>query len=382
MNALKYSLIGALIFLFSACNSDKPQTDEAAKSAEPSIVELTTDQVKNAGVVSEFPELRAISKTIQATGKLEVPPQNRVSVSAPMGGFIKSTNLLEGMHVHRGDVLAELEHQDILKLQEDFLEAKERKQWLSQELDRQRTLRKNEANAVKSLQQAESEFSTAQIRLIGLTERLKMLGINPSNFQKENMRSTIQIRATQEGYVTAVQANAGKFVSPNDVLFELINTEHLHAELQVNEKFIGDLREGQKVHFELANQPGTKYDAEVYLIGRSLTENRAIRVHGHIKSEDVSLVPGLFIEAMIETGRDSMVSVPQQAVVRFGGRPVVFEEIKNGKYQVLPIEILGEENGFIAIKSANGMDIQKKKLVSRGAASILGVLINSIEVEE
>lgn len=382
MNTLKYSLIGALIFLFSACNSDKPKADEATKLSEPSIIELTAEQVKNAGVVSEFPELRPISKTIQATGKLEVPPQNRVSVSAPIGGFIKSTNLLEGMHVHRGDVLAELEHQDILKLQEDFLEARERKQLLSLDLDRQRTLRKDEANAVKSLQQAESEFNAAQIRLIGLSERMKMIGINPSSFQKENMRSTIQIRATQEGYVTAVQANAGKFVSPNDVLFELINTAHLHAELQVNEKFIGDLSEGQKVHFELANQPGKKYDAEVYLIGRSLSENRAIRVHGHIKSEDVSLVPGLFIEASIETGRDSLVSVPQQAVVRFGGRPVVFEEMKSGKYHVLPVEILGEEDGFIAIKSATGEDIHEKKLVSAGAASILGVLINSSESDE
>lgn len=382
MNTLKYSLIGALIFLFSACNSDKPKTEATTKSSEPSIIELTAEQVNNAGVVSEFPELRPISKTIQATGKLEVPPQNRVSVSAPIGGFIKSTNLLEGMHVHRGDVLAELEHQDILKLQEDFLEARERKQLLSLDLDRQRTLRKDEANAVKSLQQAESEFNAAQIRLIGLSERMKMIGINPSNFQKENMRSTIQIPATQEGYVTAVQANAGKFVSPNDVLFELINTAHLHAELQVNEKFIGDLSEGQKLHFELANQPGTKYDAEVYLIGRSLSENRAIRVHGHIKSEDVKLVPGLFIEASIETGLESLVSVPQQAVVRFGGRPVVFEEMKGGKYQVMPVEILGEEDGFIAIKSLSGVDIQKKKLVSTGAASILGVLINSTETDE
>ena len=382
MNTLKYSLIGAHMFLFSACNSDKPNSNEVSKPSETSIIELSAEQVKNAGVISEFPELRPISKTIQATGKLEVPPQNRVSVSAPIGGFIKSTNLLEGMHVHRGDVLAELEHQDILKLQEDFLESRERKQLLSLDLDRQRTLRKDEANAVKSLQQAESEFNAAQIRLIGLSERMKMIGINPTNFQKENMRSIIQIRATQEGYVTAVQANAGKFVSPNDVLFELINTAHLHAELQVNEKFIGDLCEGQKVHFELANQPGTKYDAEVYLIGRSLSENRAIRVHGHIKSEDVSLVPGLFIEATIETGRDSLVSVPQQAVVRFGGRPVVFEEMKGGKYQVMPVEILGEEDGYIAIKSLSGADIQKKKLVSTGAASILGVLINSSEEEE
>jgi cobalt-zinc-cadmium efflux system membrane fusion protein len=381
MNILKYSLIGAVSFLFAACNSDNTKV-EKAQTTTTSIIELSAAQVKNAGITTEAAAMRPISKTIQATGKLEVPPQNRVSVSAPIGGFVKSTNLLEGMHVHKGDVLAEIEHQDILKLQEDFLETRERKLMLLQELERQRLLRKDEVNAVKSLQQAESEFNATQIRFLGLSERMKMIGMNPENFEKENLRSTLKIRASQAGYVTSVQANAGKFVSPNDVLFELINVEHLHAELQVNEKFIGDLREGQKIHFELANQPGKKFDAEVYLIGKSLGDNRSIRVHGHINSNDLALVPGLFIEAKIETGRDSLPSLSQQAIVRFGGRPVVFEELNPGKYQVVPIEILGEEDGFVAIKPSNKEAWGNRKIVTNGASAILGVLINSSETEE
>ena len=262
------------------------------------------------------------------------------------------------------------------------METRERKLMLLQELERQRLLRKDEVNAVKSLQQAESEFNATQIRFLGLSERMKMIGMNPENFEKENLRSTLKIRASQAGYVTSVQANAGKFVSPNDVLFELINVEHLHAELQVNEKFIGDLREGQKIHFELANQPGKKCDAEVYLIGKSLGDNRSIRVHGHINSNDLVLVPGLFIEAKIETGRDSLPSLSQQAIVRFGGRPVVFEELNPGKYQVVPIEILGEEDGFVAIKPSNKEAWGNRKIVTNGASAILGVLINSSETEE
>lgn len=381
MKTIKYIHPWVLFFILISCNSKEASVSEKAKNQEAAVVELTPEQIKNGGIESAFAVKRNISKTIQATGILEVPPQNRVSVSTPIGGFLRSTSLLEGNHVHKGDVLAEIEHQDILKIQEDYLELKERSKLLSQDLERQRLLRKDQVNAFKTLQQAESEFNAIQIRLIGLSEMVKMIGMNPNNLQIGDIRSAMKIRASQDGYVTSIHANSGKFVTPNEVLFELINTEHLHAELQVNEKYVGALKEGQKIKFKLANQPGKSYNAEVYLIGKTLGENRSVRVHGHIDKDDATLIPGLFIEANIETNRDSVLSIQESAVVSFGGGPVVFLEESSGKYRAIPVKKFANEDGFVAIESINGEVLEGKKLAVNGTLALLGILMNTGEEE-
>jgi cobalt-zinc-cadmium efflux system membrane fusion protein len=57
-------------------------------------------------------------------GKIDVPPQNMVSISVPLGGYLKSTKLLEGMHISKGEVIAIMEDQQYIQLQQDYLTAK------------------------------------------------------------------------------------------------------------------------------------------------------------------------------------------------------------------------------------------------------------------
>ena len=149
----------------------------------------------------------------------------------------------------------------------------------------------------------------------------------------------------------------------------------------MNEKYVGALKEGQKIKFKLANQPGKSYNAEVYLIGKTLGENRSVRVHGHIDKDDATLIPGLFIEANIETNRDSVLSIQESAVVSFGGGPVVFLEESSGKYRAIPVKKFANEDGFVAIESINGEVLEGKKLAVNGTLALLGILMNTGEEE-
>ncbi len=83
-----------------------------------------------------------LSGSIKANGMLDVPPQNLVSISAPFGGFVKSTELLQGMHVKKGQVVVILEHPDYIKLQQDYLDYKNQLEFLEQEYNRQLDLSK------------------------------------------------------------------------------------------------------------------------------------------------------------------------------------------------------------------------------------------------
>ncbi len=73
-----------------------------------------------------------------------------------------------------------------------------------------------------------------------------------NKLEKGEIQPTVNLYAPISGYVTEVNVNLGKYVSPTDVMFEIVDTEHLHAELTVFERDVPRLKIGQKVRFILS----------------------------------------------------------------------------------------------------------------------------------
>ncbi len=93
MNALKNILFIILPgILCIACKNEVPETPAENHQGElENVVELSAAQMKTADIVLGKIEERQISGTIKVNGVLDVPPQQLVSISAPLGGFLKST---------------------------------------------------------------------------------------------------------------------------------------------------------------------------------------------------------------------------------------------------------------------------------------------------
>ena len=91
-----YLALITVSFLFSCKSETKTEEKTAAPTAE-NIVTLTDAQIKNAGIETGKINQQQISATIKVSGKIDVPPQNLVSISVPSGGYLKTTHLLEGM---------------------------------------------------------------------------------------------------------------------------------------------------------------------------------------------------------------------------------------------------------------------------------------------
>ncbi len=361
-----------IAFLLTACGASD-QADSLNKS-NPSTIELSEVQVKAGGIQTAVPVMRAMGRRIPASGSFELPPQQRISISSSLGGYVKSTHLLEGMHVHRGEALVELSHPDFIRLQEKYWEALERKQWAEHELTRQRGLQAGEAGALKNLQQAESEFNTLSIQLSSLSAQLQQLGINPGRLTRNEILGSYTLRAAQDGFVNKVNMHIGKFVGPQEVLVELFDPNHLHAELHVAEKDAPLLREKQPIRFRLGADQSKWYAAEVHLIGKSLTPQRTVLVHGHLKESEETFIPGLYLQAEIEVGLDTMLSVPESAIVRFGGRDAVMLELKPNTFKPLAVQVLARENGWAGIHSLTQDNLNNLKIVIKGAAAVVGAL--------
>lgn len=402
MNLLKLTSILITFLLFSCDNNISEETAEEHHEEEANVAELTAEQIRTAGIELGGIEEKQISGTIKVNGVLDVPPQQLVSISAPLGGFLKSTSLLEGSKVKKGQVIAVIENLDFIQIQQDYLEAKGNFEFAKADYERQQNLASENVNSEKTLQQSRTNFSSWQARYSGLREKLKVLTINASSVEHGELRSTINLYSPINGYVTQVNANIGKFVNPTDVVFEIVDTEHLHAELIVFEKDVPKLKIGQKVHFTLANENKDRL-ATVFLIGREISKDRTIQIHCHIDEEDKELLPGMYLNAVVEAGGALVPALPDEAIVDYQGRKYLFrlsedaehteqsalhesteggdehEDTESQHFQMIEVEVGNSEFGFTEIVSSDIEELKEKQIVVKGAYALLSTMKNSEE---
>lgn len=373
-----YSLaIIALTIITIGCSTKQQAADDSVPMDESSLT-LTPDQFKAIGIVLGKPETRTMSDLITANGKLDVPPQNLVTVSAPLGGFVKNTHLLQGMYVRKGEVLVELQDPEYIQLQQDYLEGASELELAKAEFERQDALAKENVNAQKTLQQAKSHYEILQAKVSGLKAKLAIINIKPSDIEGGNIQEVIRLRSSINGYVTDVNVNLGQHVNPSDALFKLVDTSHLHAELYVFEQDMPKLKIDQKVTFNLINETKQRA-ATVHLIGREISNERTVRVHCHLDEEDKNLLPGMYIKASIEVNSGEARTLPDDAIVNFEGTHYVFTTPDEKTFTMEKVTTGTSQDGFTSVTFENSD--QNRSVVLKGAYVLLSKLKNSEEEE-
>lgn len=385
-------LAGTLI----SCDKKESEAtkEESHHDEEEANVEFTTDQYQMADIELGQIERKQISGTIKVNGTLDVPPQQMVSISVPLGGFLKDTPLLQGSHVTKGQLIATIENLDFIQFQQDYLDARAKLEFAEVDYQRQLELAKENVNAKKIVQQAKTTFNSLQAQVNGLRAKLKVLNVNLEEVEKGNLTSIIRLHSPISGYVTKIGGNIGKFINPADVLFEIVDTQHLHVELTVFEKDVPRLRIGQKVRFTLANET-TERTATVYLLGRQIGANRAVQIHCHIDKEDSNLLPGMFLKAVVETGGIEVPTLPEKAIIDYQGKKYIFYQLDkspHGKLQsedekahaaeyhfnMLEIEVGNTELGFTEVKLPSDFPASTT-IVVKNAYAILSKMKNKEE---
>lgn len=365
--------------LLTACGGSKKQEPKTESETAENIVLLTDAQFKNAGVQTGNLELKSISSVLKVTGKIDVPPQNMVSISVPLGGYLKYTKLLPGMHVKKGESIAIMEDQQYIQLQEDYLTAKAKLVFAKQEYERQKELNQSKASSDKVYQQSLADYSSLEILVKSLSEKLKLIGISPVNTNVNNISKSISIGSPISGFVSKVNANIGKYVTPADVLFEIVNPADIHLVLSIFEKDVNKLFIGQKLVAYTNSHPEKKYPCEIILIGKDFSDDKSVEVHCHFENYDKTLIPGMFINAEIEVKSNESLVLPSDAIVSYENKQFVF--IKKGKqqYEITEIKTGNTENGFTEVIFNDTENLTTKILVTKGAYSLLMMMKNKSE---
>ncbi len=368
-------IIISLLVITSGCNT-KPTKEENKTEVIQTQVTLTDAQFKNAGIVLGKIEQKQVSSTLKVNGKIDVPPQNMVSISVPLGGYLKSTNLLPGMHVNKGEIIATIEDQQYIQLQQDLLIAKAQFSSIESEYQRQLELNKTKTTSDKIFEQTKANYLTQKITIKSLTEKLKLIGINPDNLNENSISKSINIYSPINGFTSKVNANIGKYINPSEVLFELVNPSDIHLNLNVYEKDINKLFIGQKLVAFNNVHPEIQHKCQVLLISKDLNQNGSTEVHCHFDDYDKSLIPGMYMNAEIEIKNNIASVLPENAVVRFEGKQFIFEVLGDKQFNMIEIEVGNIENGWIEIITVIS---PSKQIVTEGAYNLLMTLKNKAE---
>ncbi len=377
---MKYLSILISLVLFSGCRQDKPGDEKQA--AEQQItgnqIRLSDEQLKIVSPESILLEKKQIAGVLQLNGKVDVNPDHRVSLSSALGGHISSVNVLPGQPVKKGEIILVLEDNQFIQIQQDYLNIKA--QLLSAEPNylRQKELNSSKAASDKTFQLAETEYRSLLVARSALEEKLRLIHIDPVSLTPDHIKRSATIAAPFDGVVSRVLVNKGKYVSPSDVLVELINPQGLLLSIKVFEKDWPKVAVGQLLQAYTNENPERKIQARIITKGNVINDDGSAEIIAKVIDRGgVKLVAGLYVNAALNLENIETYTLPEDAVVSFSGKSYVFVFKDNNVFDMTEVEIGKTRDGKTEI--VNYQAISDKRIVGKGAYALLMAAKNKAE---
>lgn len=320
------SIVGFLIIRNNSAEDDHDHETAENKTEEllPIInkeVALNQAQYDAAKIVLGTFSSKNLSDVIHANGYTKLPPQNQADVSVFANAIVKQISIIEGQKVQKGQTLAVLESPEFAKLQEAYLTSKSNLEFLKLEFKRQESLNEDEINSKKTFQKSKAEYDIEVSRNQSLLRQLQLLNINPNG----SISSTVAVKAPISGYITEIFIKIGSTVEPGKSLMNIVDNSQLHLDLLVYEKDLNKVKPGQTVRFTLTNQGNDEITGKIFNVGKAFeSDTKSVAVHADISNDDQKLIPGMYVNALIDIESNETDALPLEAVVKAEGREFIF----------------------------------------------------------
>ena len=295
------------------------------------MVHLNLAQFKQAAIDTGWFEMKNMSEVIHASGYTKLPPQNQAQVTSVVKGSVNRIQVIEGQYVKAGQTLAILQSLDYNnirlereKLRETLSTAIAQVDFLRLEFQRQKSLHDEQASAKKTLQRVEADLQIEEKKVQSLQNQIQILDQN-IQLASNSDSPIIPIKAPISGHITDVAVHIGTMVDPSQSMFTIVDNSKMHVDLLVYEKDLFKVKTGQTVRFVLTNQNNKEIPGKIFSIGKSFeNETKSVAVHADIDNQKQMLITGMYVNALIDLGRNAVTSLPEEAIVKDGGREFIF----------------------------------------------------------
>lgn len=347
--------------------------------AHEKMVHLNEAQFNNAGIDTGWFEQKNLSEVINANGYTKLPPQNQAQVSVQLPGTIQTIKVIEGQFVKAGQVLATMQSMaynnlrlEREKLSEQLQASKTNLEYLKLEFARQKELSEENVSAKKVFQKVSSDLKMEESKIKALQSQINILSQN-IQIGGNSGSPIINITAPISGSITEVNITIGASAEVGKPLFSIVDNSKMHVDLLVYEKDLFKVKPGQSVRFILTNQGNQEIKGKIFSVGKSFeNDTKSVAVHADIVNEKQMLIPGMYVNALIDIGVNKVEALPMEAVVKAEGREFIFlwekENLEAGEHQ----HEEGEEHEHAEGEAADEGEISFARIEVKTGASQLG----------
>lgn len=387
-------LFAPVLLLLASCQNQpnptqtgKQETENAADAPTDTRIRLTTAQARNARIQIGEPMLRPMKELLRAAAELHLDKEHTATAGAFTNGIITDLRVTQNKVLRKGDVVAVLQKPDLVDIQQQYLENRDKMTFLQAEFNRFKQLSAADATAGKNFQKAEAELRAAQTADKAMAARLRQFQIDPEKLNADNIKTDILVKAPISGTITRIHAGLGSAVQTGDAICEMADFSQLHPVIYVFEKDITRVKTGQKVILHHPSAPDENLSATLFIVERAVDpERKAVRVHARFdKPPAQTLVAGAYLDAqIIVSGAGNTAALPEEAVVREDTGNFIFALVEQSEqeqiFRKIPVRIGASDGGYVAIYPETPLP-EKAKIVLKGAyyVSAQGA---GLEVEE
>ena len=356
-----------------SCSENKQSTDKNGDetkdtSKSEKLIQLTDEQFKKGNFKLGKIQEEQISDKIRISGQVNVPPKFVHSVNSQFEGYVENINLIEGDPVEKGQTLFTLKNQTFLQFQENYISNYNQLEYLQANYERKAELLKDSIVSTQQFQKVKSDYQDMRSQVAADAERLKMMNLDPKDVLNGNISSLIAIKAKISGTVEIINIQSGSYLGMNKEAMKIINTDHIHLQLNAMEKDIDQVAKNDTLSFQIPEVSKKEFKAEIIQISNLVNADRKVLIHAHPLKEIDFLKVGMFVEAFSNIGKKKTPSLPVTAFVESNEKTYILQlvEYKNRTYYLKKINVKTRkrDEGFQPVLS--DVNQESKYLVKGG----------------
>ncbi|AYV22274.1 efflux RND transporter periplasmic adaptor subunit [Vibrio mediterranei] len=280
---------------------------------KPGTVNINPAVENNLGVKTEPVKLAKLSPRIETVGYIAFDESRLWQTNVRVAGWVEKLYInAVGERVNKGDVLFKLYSPELVKAQEELLNAH----------------RTGRSSLVK-----------------GATERLISLGVDRAQINqivKQGKASqTIDIKALGNGVVATLNIREGGYLSPAQSVISAGPIDEVWVDAEVFERQAEWIKAGSQATMTLDALSGREWQGEIDYVYPILDPaTRTLRVRLKFANPDHQLKPNMFANIALQPKTEQTVlTIPRSSVIRSGGMTRVVLSEGGGKYRSARIDI-------------------------------------------
>lgn len=299
-------------------------------------VQISPERQQLIGVKTDKVTTRKLAGDIRTVGTIEANETKIAQVSIKFSGWIKDVFVdYVGRYVRRGEPLFTVYSPDLVSTQQEYLLA----------LGTQGSFGKSSFPEISS---------SAKSLLEATRERLLLWDIPKSEIKRIEKTGKplkyLTLYAPISGYVTKREAFPQKMITPNDVVFEIVDLSTVWLLADIYEYELPLVKEGQEAALTLTSYPGEVFHGKVKYIYPTLeTKTRTVKVRFEFKNEDTELKPGMYANVELKVPLGDRLSVSEDSVINTGERKVVFIAKGDGYFEPREIKVGHKAEGYYEV---------------------------------